>query len=163
MATPPEAFYALINAIGKNDGVIASRWLKESQIKTEQTMLRKITSRGFNFLTRSILFLPYKDTQCGAKLFRNGALKKVIKNIGVTEWAFDIDLLYKLNRNGAKIKEVPTIWEDQSGSKINLKKVPFQMFSSIIRLRLIYSPFRFIVRLYNKFPEKWRLHRFYEK
>ena len=63
MATSPEAFYDLFLNVKNNDGVIASRWLNGSHIKTPQTFLRRITSRGFNFLIRGILFLPYKDTQ----------------------------------------------------------------------------------------------------
>jgi len=158
MATPPKAFYDLMLNIKDIDGIIASRWKKDSVIKTKQTLLRIITSRGFNFLTRSILFLNYSDTQCGAKLFRKEALKKIINEIGTTKWAFDIDLLYRLKRKGCNVKEIPTTWDDQKGSKLNLIKVPFQMFSSIIRLRLFFSPFRFIVKFYDKLPEKIKIH-----
>ena len=158
MATKPDAFYDLIKNIGKKDGIIASRWMKGSIIKTPQTILRIITSRGFNFLTRSILFLNYEDTQCGAKLFKRGAIESVIDELGTAEWAFDIDMLYKLKIKGFKIKESPTTWEDKRGSKLNLIVVPFKMFSSIIRLRFIYSPFKFVVRLYDKLPEEIKIH-----
>lgn len=158
LATPPEAYYDLIENIKENDGVIASRWLKDSVIKTKQTTLRKITSRGFNFLTKGILFLPYKDTQCGAKLFKREALGKIINKIGITQWAFDVDLLYKARRQGLIIKEIPTVWEDKSGSKVNLLKAPFRMFSGIMRLRLLHSPFKFIVKIYDKLPEKIKVH-----
>ena len=158
MATPPEAFYDLIKNIRDFDGILASRWMKNSIIKTKQTMLRIITSRSFNFLVKSTLLIPYSDTQCGAKLFKKKAIENVINDLGTTKWAFDIDLIYKLRRKKFRIKEIPTIWEDKRGSKLNLVKVPFQMFSSIIRLRLIHSPFKFIIRLYNKLPEKIRIH-----
>ena len=158
MATPPESFYMLVRNIKGYDGTIASRWLKGSVIKTKQTILRRITSRGFNFLVRAFFLLPYKDTQCGAKLFKRNVVKTVAADLGITKWAFDVDLLYRIKRKGFKIKEIPTIWEDKKESKLNLTKVPFQMFSSIIRLRLLYSPFKFIVRLYDKMPEKIKLH-----
>jgi len=158
MSTAPEEFYNLIKGIGEYDGIIASRWMKNSVIKTPQTILRKITSRGFNFLVRSILILPYKDTQCGAKLFKEKSIKNIIKDLKTTRWAFDIDLLYNLKKNGFKLKEVPTVWEDKRESKLSLFKVPFQMFSSVIRLRLIYSPFKFIVKIYDKLPEKMKIH-----
>ena len=158
MATPPEAFYDLIKNIGNFDGILASRWMKESVIKTKQTLLRIITSRGFNFLVKGILLIPYSDTQCGAKLFKKKAIESVINDLGTTKWAFDIDLIYKLRRKNFRIREIPTIWEDKRGSKLNVIKVPFQMFSSIVRLRLIYSPFNFVVRFYNKLPEKVRIH-----
>jgi glycosyltransferase involved in cell wall biosynthesis len=156
MATGPEAFYWLIRDINSYDGAIASRSVKSSSVK--MSLKRRITHKGFNFLTRSILFLPYRDTQCGSKIFTREAITSVINELGVTKWAFDIDLLFKLKKRGYKIKESPTTWEDKSGSKLNLIKVPFQMFSAIIRLRLIYSPFNFIVRLYNKLPEKIKIH-----
>src|SRR3989344_7366153 len=78
MSTTPEEFYKLFKELQNKEylgGVIASRWLKNSRIKTPQTFLRKITSRGFNFIVKAILFVPYSDTQCGAKVFRNTALK----------------------------------------------------------------------------------------
>jgi glycosyltransferase involved in cell wall biosynthesis len=160
LATSPTAFYELIKKIEekKCDGVIASRWLKDSIIKTKQHLLRKITSRGFNFLIRSILFLTYKDTQCGAKIFKKKAIKNIINELGITKWAFDIDLLYKLKNKGFQIKEIPTIWEDKKGSKIDLVRNPIQMFSSIIRLRLLNSPLKFIVRAYDKLPENIKIH-----
>ena len=158
LATGPEVFYELVKNIKNYDGVITSRWKKDSIIKTEQTLLRKITSRGFNFLVRSILLLPYSDTQCGAKLFKRKAIEEVIDEIRAIQWAFDIDLLYKLKRRKFRIKEIPTIWEDKRGSKINIIKTPVKMFSSIIRLRFMYSPFKFIVRAYDKMPEGFKIH-----
>lgn len=154
MATPPESFSELIRNCKNYDGIIASRWRKDSFIKTKQTILRKITSKGFNFLTRSILFLRFNDTQCGAKLFKRATLEKVIDGLGITQWAFDIDLLCRLKSRGLKVIEIPTIWEDKKESKLELVKVPLQMFASIIRLRLIYSPFDFIVKMYDKIPKK---------
>ena len=91
-------------------------------------------------------------------LFRKRAIDKIISKRIITEWAFDVDLLYNLKRNKFKIKEIPTIWEDKKGSKLNLMKVPFQMFASILRLRLVHSPFKFIVRLYDKLPERIKIN-----
>lgn len=156
MATMPEAFYELIKNIVGYDGVIASRGLKESRVNTSFT--RKLTNRGFNFVVRSLLFLPYRDSQCGAKLFTKKAIESVINELGITNWAFDVDLLYKLRKKGFKIKEIPTEWEDKKGSKLSLIKVPFQMFSAIVRLRLLYSPFSFIVKFYDKLPERIKIH-----
>ncbi len=160
LATSPHSFYDLIKEIKEKNynGAIASRWLKQSIIKTKQPLVRKITSRGFNFLIRSILFLPYKDTQCGAKVFKKNAIKTIINELGITKWAFDIDLLYELKNKGFNIKELPTVWEDKEGSKIDLVKNPIQMFSSIIRLRLIHSPLKFVVRAYDKLPENIKIH-----
>jgi len=55
--------------------------------------------------------------------------------------AFDINLLYALKRAGYRILEVPTEWTDKIGSKVTLGKTSLTMLLSVIRLRLIYSPF----------------------
>ena len=157
-STSPKAFYKLIESINGVDGVIASRYLKGAIVEPAPKFRRIFFSRVYNFIIKLLFFINYQDTQCGAKLFRKKALQKAIPNIRTFQWAFDIDLIYKLRRRNFRIKEIPTIWEDKRGSKLNVIKVPFQMFSSIIRLRLIYSPFNFIVRFYNKLPEKIRIH-----
>ena len=87
-------------------------------------------------------------------MFKREAIQKVVGKIGKTQWAFDVDLLYELKREKFKIKETATVWEDKKGSRLNLKKVPLQMFLSVVRLRLMYSPFKFVVKLYDKLPEK---------
>jgi len=147
MATPPESFYDLVGNIVDSGGVIASRWLNESIIKTKQSLLRRFVSRGFNFIVRSFFLFPYEDTQCGAKLFKKKVIKEIVNELCLTEWAFDINLLYLCKKKKFKIVEMPTVWEDKTGSKINkLGKTSFQMFSGVLRLRLIYSPFEKILR-----------------
>lgn len=84
---------------------------------------------------------------CGAKIFKRKAVEKIVPELGVTEWAFDIDLLYLLRTNKCKIKEHPTVWEDKEGSKIlKIPKISFQMFLGVLRLRLINSPFAEILK-----------------
>jgi len=141
MATPPEAFYDLEKKLENAQGAIASRWMKKSIIKTEQSFMRKFVSRGFNLIVKTLFLINYKDTQCGAKLFTKKVIKKILPEIKLTEWAFDVNILYLCKRYKFAIKEIPTIWSEPGGTKLNLKKVPLQMFLSILRLRLIYSPF----------------------
>ena len=68
MATPPKAFYGLIRNIQGYEGVIANRWDKRSIIKTKQPFLRRVMSRGYNFIARSLFLFSFRDTQCGAKV-----------------------------------------------------------------------------------------------
>ncbi|MFA6889261.1 MAG: glycosyltransferase [Candidatus Woesearchaeota archaeon] len=156
MATPPEEFYNLVKAINGFNGVIASRGLKSSSIET--SFARKLTNRGFNLVVRLLLFLPFSDTQCGAKLFDEKAAKFITSNMSFTQWAFDIEMLYILFNKNFKIIEIPTKWVDKQGSKLNLTRVPIKMFLSVVRLRLMHSPLKFIVRFYDKMPEKLKVH-----
>jgi glycosyltransferase involved in cell wall biosynthesis len=157
MATPPEAFFDLVRNIGNAHGIIANRWHKDSNIKIKQTPLRILLSRSGNFIIHSLFLLRYQDTQCGAKLFKREVLERVVPKLGASEWSFDIDLLFYMRREGARIKSIPTTWEDKKDSKINLKKAPLKTLFSVIRLRLIHSPFKFIVRAHSKLPEEWKV------
>ncbi len=160
-STPPEAFQELVRNIKSADGAIANRWDKKSKIKVSQTFLRQFISRGFNVIVRSFFFFPHRDTQCGAKLFRRELLEKIVPRLGSSEWSFDVDLLFYARREGAWIKSIPTLWEDKRGSKVNLKVTPIKMFLSVVRLRLIHSPFRFFVEIYRNLPEKFKFHRMF--
>lgn len=159
LATPPEAYYDLIKSIGNDDGIIPIRWDKRSKILIEESLFRKMLSYGYNLMVRSLFLFPYRDTQCGAKLFKREILEKNVNKIVTSTWGFDIALLFCLRKeSNAKIKSIPTIWEDKKGSKINFKRTPFRMFASAIRLRMIHSPFRELVRIYRKLPEKMKFH-----
>ncbi len=148
LATPPNAFFDLVENIRGYDAVIASRWMEGAKIHEHQPLTRVIAGRSFNFLVNLFFNLKIKDTQCGAKLFRKEAIKSILKDLGKTRWAFDVDLLYLLKRKKYSIKEIPTEWSEPGGSHVKLKTV-LEMFLSIVRLRLIYSPFKFIVSMYN--------------
>lgn len=158
MATSPEAFYDLIKNIRDYDGVIASRYIKGAVVSPKQSIQRVIVSRVFNFLIRALYFMPYRDTQCGAKIFRREAVESILPSLGLTQWAFDVDLLYHLKKKGFKVREFPTIWMDKEYSKLNFIKVSPRMAISIIRLRIIHSPFRFIARIYDRLPEWIKIH-----
>ena len=158
-ATPPKSFYDLIKNINGYDGIIANRFLKGSIISPKQPLSRIIASRCFNFMVRALFNINSRDSQCGAKLFKKEAIQKIIKNLGITKWAFDVDLLYQLKRKGYKVEECITEWHDQRGSKLRLKKTIPEMGLALIRLRLVYSPFRFVVRFYDKIvPERLKIH-----
>jgi len=148
-STPPEAFDDLVGSMGDAGAVIASRWCKGSTVSPKQPLVRRIASRVFNLLTRMLFRLPLSDTQCGAKLMRREALRAVLPRLGITRWAFDVDLLFQLKTNGSKVTEIPTIWRDVAGSKIDIGRASFDMFAALLRLRLLYSPFRWVVTLYD--------------
>lgn len=146
MATPPEAYFDLVKNINGYNGIIASRYVKGAIVKPKQSISRIVVSRIFNFLIRVLFLMPYKDTQCGAKLFKKYAIKRVINKIDMTQWAFDIELLYLLRKEKCEIKEHPTFWADKEYSKINFMKAGPRMVLSIIRLRLINSLFEPLLR-----------------
>jgi len=153
MATSPESFYDLYKNIGGYGGIIASRWKKGAKVKS-RTFDKQVRSKAFNILVRSLFLFSYQDTQCGAKLFRKDVVSKIIDHLEMTEWAFDVNLLYLCKKYKFSIKEHPTIWVDKDGSKIDPINVPIRMAGGVIRLRLLNSPFKIIITAYDKLLAK---------
>ena len=155
-ATSPEAFDDLVQKISLDGGIIASRWMKGSDVSPKQPLSRRVASRCFNLLVRVLFGLKLKDTQCGAKLFRREVIQPVLRNLGVTNWAFDVDMLFQTKRLGASIREVPTVWRDVTGSKVEIGRSSVNMFVAMIRLRMFYSPWRFMIPILKPLAE-WLL------
>ncbi len=148
-ATPPEAFQDLTEHIESAGAIIASRWIPGAEVSPRQPLLRRIASRIFNKLVRLMFGFRISDTQCGAKLMSRQAVCCVLPRIGITRWAFDVDLLFQLHRAGFEIVEIPTVWHDMSGSRVRVGQASLEMILAMIRLRLIYSPLKWIVRVYD--------------
>ncbi|MEI7435917.1 MAG: glycosyltransferase [bacterium] len=149
-STPPAAFQELVDRIGDAGAIIASRWRAGAVVSPRQPFARRFASRLFNRLTNLMFGLRLTDTQCGAKLMRREALLNVLPHLGITRWAFDVDLLFQLRRAGFSVDEVPTRWHDVEGSKVQVGRASAEMLAALIRLRLIYSPFRWVVTLYDR-------------
>lgn len=154
-ATPPEAFDELVAKIGNADAIIASRWAAGATVSPRQPLDRRVASRAFNGLTRLLFGLRLTDTQCGAKLLRREAVRTILPCLGITRWAFDVDLLFQVRRAGYRIVEIPTVWHDVAGSKVDVASASTEMLLALARLRLIYSPFRWMVALYDRYLAPW--------
>ena len=65
----------------------------------------------------------------------------------ITDFAFDVNLIYSSLAFGFNVKEIGISWFEKDGSKLSggLTKHSFIMFFSLLRLRLYYSRFRKIL------------------
>jgi len=140
-ATPPKAFHALVERMEDADCVIASRWLPGAVLHQSQSDRRQFASRVFHLIVQTLFWMDIRDTQCGAKVIQRDAVEKIHSNLCIADMAFDINLLYSLKRAGYRVLEVPTEWTDKAGSKVSLGRTSLTMLLSVIRIRLIYSPF----------------------
>jgi glycosyltransferase involved in cell wall biosynthesis len=136
MATRPEYFYALLAPLATCDGVIASRYMPGAQISPLRPWYKRWGSIIFyESLVRLLFGMRYYDYQCGAKVFNRNVIEVIIPALQENQWAFDVELLYLCKKYCFIIKEVPTVWYDQAGSKLALTS-GLRMLSSIIRLRI---------------------------
>lgn len=146
-ATPPRALLELVRRVGDGaDCVIGSRWLPGAVIHQSQTGNRQFASRVFHFIVQFFFRLNIRDTQCGAKVMKREVVEKIHPYLTIADMAFDVNLLVAIKRLGFRILEVPTEWTDQAGSKVALGRSSLTMFLSVLRVRLIYSPFYRLLR-----------------
>jgi dolichol-phosphate mannosyltransferase len=131
----------LVKKINGADCVIGSRWIPGAVIHQSQTGKRQFASRVFHFIVQLLFWMNIRDTQCGAKVMKREAVEKIHSKLLIADMAFDINLLFALERAGFKILEVPTEWTDKIGSKVTLARSSLTMVLSVVRVRLIYSPF----------------------
>jgi hypothetical protein len=147
-ATGPAAVVQLLPYLEKADCVIGSRWLPGSILLKAQPKFRQVVSRCFHTVVELLFWLHIKDTQCPCKLMRRTAVEKIHSQLTIADLAFDVNLLVSLKRAGFKIKEVPIQWTDIVGSKVtaSLFRNSLAMFLSVVRVRLINSPFYVLFR-----------------
>ncbi|MGA8536245.1 MAG: glycosyltransferase [Thermoplasmata archaeon] len=149
---PPEDMFALVERLSDFDCAVASRRVPGGRILTPEPAFRRLVSGVWGSLVRSILFLPVRDTQCGAKFFRRSALLPVLRAIAVTNWAFDVSLLYHLRESGRTIVEQPVSWSHDPRSRLVVARAMPIMFVALVGLRLMN------LRLARHIPPTWMDH-----
>lgn len=124
------------------DGVIGSR-----QGRKGAPLIRKLMAWGFATLRNVILGLPYKDTQCGFKAFKNDAAKEIFKKMEVfnnkrsiegaaVNAGFDLEMLYIARKLGYKVAEVPVTWQHKGTERVSLVKDSIEGFLDLLRVRI---------------------------
>ena len=142
-ATPPRALHELVKRMNEADCVVGSRWLKGAVLHQAQPWLRRFVSRTFHLIVEILFWMNIKDTQCPCKVMRRESVEKIHSSLRIADLAFDVNLLVSLKRAGYRVLEVPTEWTDKAGSKVtaSLFRSSLTMLLSVVRIRLIYSPF----------------------
>jgi dolichyl-phosphate beta-glucosyltransferase len=127
MAAPASEILRMIDlatATADADVVLGSRVALLGR-DVDRSAFRHYTGRVFATFASLILAKPVYDTQCGAKLFRRGdALERSIATPFRSRWAFDVELLGRLDRAGippSRFWEEPLlVWRDVGGSRRSL-------------------------------------------
>lgn len=137
----PDEMYDMVEFLGTDvDCVVASRWIRGASGVKAEPLLNRVAGRGWNLLTRSLLFLPLKDTQAGAKFFRGSVVRSLLRSVTLTNRAFDVDLLYHVRKRGGRVKEVPVKWMHDPASRMPIARAIPVMFVSLLGVRVANSP-----------------------
>jgi glycosyltransferase involved in cell wall biosynthesis len=133
-ATPPAEMLRLADVASRSGGAIASRHHPASVLPRARSRVRRATSAGFAFGVRQLLGLAYTDTQCGAKVLRRDAAERILPRVEAKDLLFDVELLLAARETGQEIVEVPTVWIDQDGSRVDPVADTRRMSVSLFRL-----------------------------
>jgi glycosyltransferase involved in cell wall biosynthesis len=140
-ATDPESLLRLAALCQEYDCVVGSRRVPGSVIHQLQPSHRQFASKVFHVIVELLFHMRIRDTQCGAKFLRRSMALKIHEQLLIADMAFDVNLLYAVKRAGGTLFEAPVDWTDHIGSTVRYFRTSLVMFLSVIRLRLVHSPF----------------------
>jgi hypothetical protein len=134
LATPLETLSDAMAALRRGaDAVIASRHAPGASFVTVQPLGRRLGGSAFRALTRPLV-PGVHDTQCGFKFFRRAAVEAAVQRCRMSGFAFDVELLAQIQRDGGNIVEIPVAWTDQAGSTFHPIRDGFASFGAVLGL-----------------------------
>ena len=137
LSAPMEEANLLMAAIADGAEVaIGSRWLDKTRQTMHQPMYRRFFGRCFNGVTRIVMGLPFKDTQCGFKAFRRSAAQIIFRLQRIERWGFDPEILFIARKLGYDIREVPVTWGHDERSRMSYLKDGMKMLEEMAVIRV---------------------------
>ena len=136
LSAPIEEAERLFEALGEGaDVAIGSRWLDKQKQTTHQPMYRRFFGRCYNWLTRTVMGLPYLDTQCGFKAFKREPAQDIFRLQTIERWGFDPEILFIARKLGFRVVEVPVTWGHDERSRISYLRDGTQMLREMVEIR----------------------------
>lgn len=136
LSAPMEEAQRLLDAIAAGaDVAIGSRWMDRTRQTIHQPLYRQFFGRCFNWVTRTVMGLPYKDTQCGFKAFRRSAAQIIFRLQTIERWGFDPEILFIARKLKYGIQEVPVTWGHDERSRMSYLKDGMKMLEDMARIR----------------------------
>jgi glycosyltransferase involved in cell wall biosynthesis len=136
LSAPMEEAELLFAAIDAGaDVAIGSRWLDKQKQTIHQPMYRRFFGRCFNWVTRHMIGLPFKDTQCGFKAFKREAAQTIFRLQTIERWGFDPEILFIARKLKFRIVEVPVTWGHDERSRISYLKDGMKMLEEMAEIR----------------------------
>jgi glycosyltransferase involved in cell wall biosynthesis len=136
LSAPIEEVGKLLKAAQDADAAVAigSRALDRSLVAVHQSGFREASGRFFNLVMRALTGLPFRDTQCGFKLYRADAARAVFPKQILDGFSFDVEDLVIAKQRGFRTLEVPVRWSNVEGTKVSTL-AGLTSFSDLVKIR----------------------------
>jgi dolichyl-phosphate beta-glucosyltransferase len=117
------------------DLVIGSRAVPGAELAARQHPVRELLGKTLNRLLRLLTGLPFRDTQCGFKLFRAEVACRVAEHQRIEGYLYDAELCLTALQLGFRVAEVPVRWSHDADSRVRLLRSAPGVVLDLLRLR----------------------------
>jgi glycosyltransferase involved in cell wall biosynthesis len=125
---------SLVRAIEQGADIATVRRIYALQVRA---LDRYFMSRGYSFLVRRMLGLPFHDTETGYKFFRRERVLPLLDEIEDTGWFWDTEFMARAARRGLAVAEIPGAYvrrEDKT-STVRGVRDSVRYFRQLLRFR----------------------------
>jgi CheY-like chemotaxis protein len=138
LSTDFDDFENLVSTIeSSNFKIVSGSRIQRMGADISKNSARAIISFTINFIIRKILSMDFKDTQCGAKIFKQNIVESLFEKKFITKWLFDVEIFMRMQKKITLKKAKEMIceqplkrWVHVDGSKLSMKdslKIIFQL------------------------------------
>lgn len=129
LSTDFRDFDDLVRTIGSSEfKIVSGSRIARMGANIAKESARKIISTSINLIIQGILGMPFKDTQCGAKIMDREVANLMFKNRFISKWLFDVEIFMRMKKHYGK-KEVKRYiceqplqrWVHVDDSKLSMK------------------------------------------
>lgn len=139
LSVGPEHLHDAVALIEAGADVVTGK----RRARSTQPAIRRAGSRLFAFLQRTLVGLPFADTQCPFKVMRREVAEAVVPHLFVDRWNFDVEFLVVARRLGFDVRELLVEWVHVDGSSIRLTPGYFiEQPRVLLQIRLRHGPGR---------------------
>ncbi len=146
LSTDFQDFDDLVQVIDQSEFKIVSgsRMSRMGANITKQSA-RSVISKTINLIIRSILKMPFNDTQCGAKIMDRDIASSMFNKPFVTRWLFDVEIFMRMRKYYGKERVLGFIceqplkrWIHADGSKLSMKD-SFKIVGQLAQIAVHYK------------------------
>jgi dolichyl-phosphate beta-glucosyltransferase len=135
LATPLETLSATMALLSRGvSAVVASRYASSSALLRRQPLGRRVGGAMFRRVARTLV-TGVSDTQCGFKFFDRRAVARALAQCRTTGFAFDVEVLRRIQADGGSIAEIPVTWTDDPRSTFRPIPDGVASFAALLQLR----------------------------
>jgi len=125
---------SLVRAIEKGADIATVRRIYAFQLRA---LDRYFMSRGYSWLVRALLGVPFRDTETGFKFFRRKTVGPLLDEIEDRGWFWDTEFMVRAGRRGLRIDEIPGAYvrNEEKTSTVRGLRDSARYFRQLLRFR----------------------------